>query len=708
MGLLMRWCNVITSLMIDVAGSQLSRGLFAFWQGILGDLLDVFDLHYVCAGFSSHAAKHLEGHVLVALADGDGQFYNVWISGPDGSIVQERWPASDAGFEDLLIGDRPLFLDKLERPASEVISSRLWLHTRRKLFVIPITGGDRVYSPHPPTILVFIDPPQSALSDLPMLEQIGSLFHVFLDRATLRESADRHAVEFAVISDINQALSATLNVQEIYQPLTGPIRQTLNVETLSIGLVEPVTGDILFVENLMGPMFERLPPVRLSRGQGIAGWVVEHKEPVTINNAYSDKRFFSDVDRSSGFRTRSMICIPLTVDDRAIGVLQAINRLTGEFTEHDLQLIQAMGGPLAAAIENANLHRELLVESQRIETLLEQIDIGSVTINRDGVISRANSAFNVLLGEGSENSVGSLLGERLRTRQGELDSLVSQVFNSTGDLLLAADIVRVDGREVPVVVSGTAIGADMGDADEAILIFSDATQIREVERMRDDLFQAIIHELRTPLATILMYSRLLREGKAAQPDKSERFLGVIERESDRLQRMIRQMLDLAKLDAREIRRGSEAVEVNPIFAEVLPPFAERAVHKGLLFRQRITPDLPSVSGSAEVIVLTLRNLLDNAIKFSPSGNILVSVKSETNAVVIDISDEGIGIPPESLPYLFKRFYRTQVSIERGFAGTGLGLYMVKESLKNYNGEISVQSTLGEGSVFTVRLPIAQT
>ncbi|MBP9502034.1 MAG: GAF domain-containing protein [Candidatus Promineofilum sp.] len=693
--------------MIDVAESQLSRGLFALWQGVLDDLRDVFDLHYVCASFSSHAAKHLSSRALVALADGDGHFYNLWISEPNGSIVQEHWSASDAGFGDLLIGDQPMFLDKLERPASEVISSRLWLLTHRKLFVIPITGGDRTYSPHPPTLLVFIDPPNSVFSDLPMLEQIGSLFHIFLDRAALRESSDRHAVEFAVISDINQALSATLNVQEIYQLLTGPIRQTLNVETLSIGLVEPVTGDITFVENLMGPMFERLPPVRLSRGQGIAGWVADHKEPVTINNTYLDKRFFSEVDRSSGFRTRSMICIPLTVDDRTIGVLQAINRLSGEFTEHDLQLIQAMGGPLAAAIENANLHRELLAESQRIETLLEQIDVSSVTINRDGIISRANSAFNVLLGEVSDNSVGCSLNERLLTRRGELDSLVSQVFNSTGDLLLAAELVRPDGRVVPVVVSGSAIGTEAGDANEAILTLSDVTQIREVERMRDDLFQGIIHELRTPLATILMYSRLLRGGKATQPDKAERFLGVIERESDRLQRMIRQMLDLAKLDAREIRRGSEAVELNPIITEVLPSFAERAVHKGLLFRQRIAPDLPLVSGSAEVIVLTLRNLLDNAIKFSPSGNILVSVKSETNAVVIDISDEGIGIPPESLPYLFKRFYRTQVSIERGLAGTGLGLYMVKESLKNYNGEISVQSKLGERSVFTVRLPIAQ-
>ncbi len=694
--------------MIDIAKPQLSHDTFTLWQDVLGDLRDVFDLHYVCANFSLHVARHMDCRALVALSGGDGRFYDLWISEPDGSAVQERWPATEAGLDGLLAGGRSISLDKLERPASEVISSRLWLQTHRRLVVTPVVTGERPYSPHPPAVLALIDPPESDGANLRMAEQIGDLLRLFLDRAALKEAADRHAVEFAVVSDISQALSATLNAQEIYQLLTGPIRQTLNVETLSIGLVEAITGDIVFVENLMGPMFERLPPVRLSRGQGIAGWVAEHKEPVTINNAYSDKRFFSDVDRSSGFRTRSMICIPLTVDDRTIGVLQAINRLYGEFTEHDLQLMQSLGGPLAAAIENANLHTELRAESRRLETLFDHIVEGLVAINLDGFISRANGAISVLLGEDETGMIGSSINDRLHTRHGELDSLVSLVFKSTGDMLLTADLLRPDGRVIPVMVSGAAVVDEAGDADEAILIFSDVTQLREVERMRDDLFQGIIQELRTPLATILMYSRLLRQGKARQPDKAERFLGVIERESDRLQRMIRQMLDMAKMDAREIRRGPGIVELYPIFQEVLPAYAERAVQKGLLFRQRIAPDLPPVMGNTAAIELTLKNLLDNAIKFSPSGNVQISVKREDNNVVIEISDEGIGIPPQSMPNMFKRFYRTQTSIERGVAGSGLGLYVVKESLKHYNGEISVQSTLGEGSVFTVRLPIALT
>ena len=144
-----------------------------------------------------------------------------------------------------------------------------------------------------------------------------------------------------------------------------------------------------------------------------------------------------------------------------------------------------------------------------------------------------------------------------------------------------------------------------------------------------------------------------------------------------------------------------------MFDETLPPLAERAVQKGLLFRQRIEADLPPVMGNQDVYDMVLKNLVDNAIKFTPSGSVQVMARRDNGAVVIEISDDGIGIPTEAMSNLFKRFYRTQTAVERGIAGTGLGLYMVKENLRNYNGHIAVQSTLGKGTTFTVRLPVAQ-
>jgi two-component system phosphate regulon sensor histidine kinase PhoR len=224
--------------------------------------------------------------------------------------------------------------------------------------------------------------------------------------------------------------------------------------------------------------------------------------------------------------------------------------------------------------------------------------------------------------------------------------------------------------------------------------------------MRDDFFHNIVHELRTPLATILMYARLLREGKSIDEEKSSRFLGVIEQESDRLQKMVRQMLELAKLETRELQRSGGPVNLHRVLDQVLPPLVDRAAQSGLIFQHDVPAALPLVEGDHETLYMVLKNLVENAIKFSSAGTVAVQVSADEEQVSVAISDEGIGIPAEALPNLFQRFYRTQLAVERGIAGTGLGLYMVKEALTRYHGSIEVASKEGAGTTFTVRFPIA--
>jgi two-component system phosphate regulon sensor histidine kinase PhoR len=677
----------------------------ALRRDIFTDLQEVFDVHFVCATFSRRIAEHTGVRIVLMIPDSDEQIYDVWQSEPTGETAQLRWAVDEANIDPFFNRERAIYLDKLERPAAEIINNRLWLLARQFILGIPLVAGQRPYSIGPMAFLALIDPPDATILSSDQFSELAHLATLYLDRAGLRETVDRRTIEFNVIADISHALSATLNVQKIYQLLTGPIRQMLNVETLSVGLIEPVTGDIMFVDQLLGQRFENIPSVRLKRGQGIAGWVAEHQEAVIINDAYSDNRFFSGVDRRSGFRTRSMICIPLKVEARTIGVAQAINRISGNFTDHDLELLQALGGPLAAAIENANLHADVLAEKRRIETIFSSTAEGLVTVNRDGIITRSNSAFGSLLLAGDNDIVGMPLRELLRVRSGDVDQYVRQVVQSTGDSIQwVTDIQQKKDQWLPILVSGARVGGEFGNADEAILAISDLTQIREVERMRDDLFHGIVHELRTPLATILMYARLLRDGKVQQPAKAERFLGVIERESDRLQRMVRQMLDLARLEAKEMQHSPVPVRLNPIFDEVLPSLADRALQKGLLFQQRIESGLPPVLGSEDAYIMILKNLVDNAIKFTPSGSIRLTAWTEEGNVLIEIEDEGIGIPPTAMNNLFKRFYRTETAVEYGIAGTGLGLYMVKQTLQNYNGKIEVSSQVGKGTTFLVRLP----
>lgn len=683
--------------------------IWPLWQKLSDELADIFDAHFVCATIATQIARFTQTKTIVGISDSEGQYYDVWICEADGSMTQVRWLRDKAGFEPFLRPHQAQRTEKFSRPAAEIINNELWLLPREAILTVPLPHPRQSNTTTPPGIICLVDPPE----DCPLHEEnllpLAGMVTVHLDRAYLRQQVDRQDVEFAVISEIGHALTSTLSLQNIYNQLAGPIRRTLNVETFSVGLREPLTGDIVFVEMLLGPQFEKLPPIRLKRGQGLGGWVAEHGEPVIINDTYSDQRFFSHVDQLSGFKTRSMICIPLQVEQRTIGILQAINRLYGKFTEHDLRLLQAIGAPLAAAIENANLHSDVIAEKRRIETIFANMSEGLLTISAEGIVSQVNEALLSLVSATAANVIGRPVGDIIRLKKGNLPEFLEQVKMATDEYpQLAADLLRASSRSVPVLISGAPIRKNDGNISELILVFSDLTQIREVERMRDDFFHGIIHELRTPLATILMYARLLREGKVKQPDKEERFLGVIERESDRLQKMVRQMLELAKQEVRELQRSPEPVQLNTIFEETLPPLADQAIQKGLLFRQRIQPDLPAVWGNPDTFHMILKNVVENAIKFTPSGTVQITAEANNGSIQIEVKDEGIGIPTEAIPNLYKRFYRTQTAVERGIAGSGLGLYMVKQSLENYNGTIHVESELGQGTTFTIRIPAVQT
>ncbi|MCB9009691.1 MAG: GAF domain-containing protein [Ardenticatenaceae bacterium] len=686
-----------------------SNQIHSLWQKLAEELLNIFDAHGVCAVVANETAVFAQTTTVVGVSDPQRKYYDVWICDKDGRIQQTRWNKQHASFDSFLAAEKPTLQEKFNQPPAELIRSELWQIPRERILAVPLPAPGRYAPVTPPGILCLIDPNDSLpLTDLDNMAALATHVTTALDRAYLRQTVDRQDIEFAVVSEISYALTSTLSLQNIYRQLMEPVRRTLNVGSVSVGLIEPPSGDIIFVDILMGELFKDLPTIRLKKGQGIAGWVSENRQSVIINDVYSDKRFYSRVDRQSGFQTSNMICIPLQIEDRVIGILQAINKQNGDFNENDLRLLQAIGGPLAAAIENASLHTAVLAEKRRIETIFANMSEGMMTVDADGLITHANDSLLSLLFRDLPSLLGQKANDMIRLTSGSLNDFMQRILSTSDDYpQLATEMSQSGGGTVPVLLSGAPIRDENGAVTELIFVFSDLSQIREVERLRDDFFHGIIHELRTPLATILMYARLLREGKAQQKEKADRFLGVIERESDRLQKMVRQMLEVVKMEASEFQRSNDLVSLNDLFDEILPPLADRATEKGLTFRQRIAADMSPVLGNQETYHLIFKNLIDNAVKFTLSGTVRVEAFPENGQIVVQVKDDGIGIPRQALPNLFGRFFRAQTAVERGIAGTGLGLYMVKVAVENYNGTIQVKSTAGKGTTFTVKLPIAE-
>lgn len=657
-------------------------------------------------GWLANQTNHVS---LVAQLTTDGDF-EIWQAAPSSPVTRERWDRYEAGLDALLTLTEPALFDKLDQSAADLLRHRVWLLPHHTMMATSLPAGPALSTAIAPGCILVFDAVGARGMSAQDLSEIARLTTLFLDRVSLKQRVARLDVEFTAVSGISRALAGSLDLTTIFNQLNGPIRQTLDVETLSVGMLEPATGDIVFVNELMGPEFAQLPTIRVKKGQGIAGWVAENREPVIINDTYADKRFYSGVDSKSGFRTRSMICIPLQVEEQTVGVLQAINRQSGQFTESDLAVLQAVGGPLAAAIVNANLNRDKVVEQKRLDTILSQFAPGVAIVNEEQILLRTNEAFAQLIGKNEAQLTGIPISDIVKLKTADLAHLISRAVASPDGRAERMDaLLRANGKTLPVLIETAVVDADYfaSQGKEIAIVFTDLSMAQELERMREDLFQGIVNELRTPLATILLYARLLRNGRATTEEKEARFLGVIERESDRLQLLVRQMLDLSRLEAQEFRRSAYATRLNPILEELALSVSDRAQAKGLLFRSDIAEDLPPVLGTPELFELIFGSLLDNAIKYTPTGAVELSAQREQDSLVIRVMDDGIGIPPQALPHLFKRFYRTNLAVERGVAGTGLGLYLVRQSLQAIEGKIEISSKQGQGTTFTVRLPISE-
>ena len=556
-----------------------------------------------------------------------------------------------------------------------------------------------------------LDVPPEAMPDDGFLAGVSHFTGLALSLLANKVQAARQEVEYGIVSDIGQSLTSTLSLDEIFEKILSSVRTTIDASEVSVGLIDEEAREIILEKSLMGPEFSELPPVRLKLGQGIAGWVGETGQPLNVPDVTKDPRWFSGVDQTSGFVTRSILCVPLLVNDQVIGIMEAVNKRSGHFTEADERLLTALSSFVAIAIEKARLHLDVLADKRRMEALFANMSEGLLTMNLAGRITAVNPALQAMVGRPEREMIGEYCCGAIQTEPDALKSVMEHLQSPRREeatFHTACDIVRPDAKRVAVLVSAAPTFEDTGAVSEVVIVFSDVTQILELERMKEDFIANVTHELRTPLATILLYARLLRAGKARHdPTREARYLRVVEEQSNHLQQLVRQILDLARMRTTFAFTDQEPVDLGILLGELLSSLERLADEKELALRVQVAEDLPAVATSREAVRLILKNLIDNAIKFTPQGEVRVTVRQVDDRIEIEISDEGIGIAPESMPHLFQRFYRAQAAVERGIGGSGLGLALVREAVEKIGGEIQVCSQLNQGSTFKVTLPVAE-
>jgi PAS domain S-box-containing protein len=504
--------------------------------------------------------------------------------------------------------------------------------------------------------------------------------------------------------ELSKAFLTTLDLNSLLDQIVQTGLQETKADRASLMLVE---GQELVVKASVGLPSEIAATARDKVGQGIAGWVADRGEALLLANGAA----LNPQIREAMIREEitSALCVPLLVKDKVIGVLN-ISKL-GEgpaFTQGDLEFVSILGGEAAIAIENARLYREAIEEKRKTETVLEGTFDGLVVIDNDMRITGFNPGAEAITGHAASQVVGKRLAEVFGAEIGGEGSPLRMAMEA-GQRVSPVE-TTISGRlGVRDVLEGVSPLHDArGDVFGYLLSFADITRLKEVDRLKSSIVANVSHELRAPLASIKAYTELLLdELEGEDRDLRQRFLKVIDRETDRLTGLIGDLLDLSRLEAGQFVMEKEPLQIVEIVDDIFGLFDIQAQERKIALHADIQPDLPPIPADRELLNMLLKNLVGNAIKFSnEGGRVDVVVREEEAKLILSVIDRGVGIPSDDLPHIFEKFYRVWSTTESGVEGVGLGLVLAKEAAEAHGGNIEVESELGVGSRFIVTLPIA--
>ena len=390
----------------------------------------------------------------------------------------------------------------------------------------------------------------------------------------------------------------------------------------------------------------------------------------------------------------------------------------GEFTQDDEETLAMFASQAAMAIANARRHREEQRARAYLETLIDTTPVGVVVFNAGtGVPVSLNREGRRLVdgltnpGQTAEQLLDVLTIRRADGREISLREFPLAEALSTGETVRAEEIVISvpDGRSVSVLLNATAIRSEEGQVESVVVTLQDMTALEELDRLRAEFLGMVSHELRAPLTSIKgSAATVLGSSADLDPAVVRQFFRIIDEQADHMHDLVADLLDVARIETGTLPVTPEPVEVAVLVDRARSAFISAGGRNNLAID--IPPDLPLVMADRRRIVQVVGNLLSNAAKHSSeSAVITVTVVREDVHVAVSVADEGRGIPSERLPYLFRKFTRTDGDdLGSGVAGSGLGLAICKGIVEAHGGRIWAESEgPGMGARFTFTIPTVE-
>lgn len=554
-----------------------------------------------------------------------------------------------------------------------------------------------------------------SMSDRP--DQMG---HLIRSLTRMEDAIEARLNELSTLLQTSAEVVSSLDSKTVLERILEQVEHLLEVKKCAIVALDEERG-IFRAQASRGLSRRYTEQISIDprEPQSITLRAIRTGQPIQISDTEEDPTFAFMRPRSRAEGYRSMLAVPLNTQHAPPSALLVYRPEPHLFTEREINLVTNFANHAAMAIENAALYARsdmrLQEQTRRLEALIQSLQDGLILENLEGRVLYANRRISELLRLPSEEISGApvenlierllaLAAEDDREKRERIHRAVQAALNGSGDRMVEMPLqdarhTRYLRLQVFDVTDSQGMPIGCGQ------ILRDITTSREVDRMKSSLISTVSHELRTPLAAIKGYATtLLAEDVKWDPHAQREFLAIISKETDRLSDLVNDLLDMSRIEAGNLTVSRVECDLK----ELIDAAAQRSQPQpGNRLRVNLPPDLPTFFGDPKRIEVVLRNLIENAAKYTGDSSLIrVSAAKQGDKLVIRVQDEGPGIPSEDSERVFESFYRVENGLKRTKPGAGIGLAICQGFVRAHGGEIWLEPR-ARGTSVAFSLPLME-
>ena len=519
---------------------------------------------------------------------------------------------------------------------------------------------------------------------------------LWIDRLFFREKYD----SALMLQRLSRTASAILDLDRLTHLILNEIVSTIHIAKAGLFLRERNSGEFYLIAQHGLP---EETEIVMRRDHPVVAWLANHGEILTRHQMDITPHFkalWANEQKELEIMEIELF-VPLMAQNMLIGLLAlGPKKSAAGYAQDEKLVLMTLANQTAIAVQNAWLYQQAVEEKERAEIILQEAFAGMILVDEDMRIVLANPAAQAIIGRDERSLVNKLILQVFPREMWDVGSPLYSAIES-GQAVGPVEVELAEGGKArDLLVGVTPI------FDGYLINFTDITKLKEATRLQSNIVMNVSHELRTPLTSIKGYAELLTTQFSDDPPMQQRMLAVIQEEADRMNRIIGELLDLSRLEMGQYRGEKEPLDLSNLVKKSVERLSVQARRANVELALDLQEELPPLEGDRELLVSIIENLVSNAIKFSADGGrVRIGLRQEADALVLEVEDNGLGIPEEDLPHLFTKFYRSKQVHKAGIKGTGLGLALVKQAVRLHNGDIQVKSRLGVGSTFIVTFPL---